>query len=260
MSFSLKLFCLGVFSAFIVLQSGMTVRKSATPPTVLVFSKTKGWHHTSIPFGIAAVQQLGQANGFAVDTTTNARLFTDDNLKKYAAVVWMSTTGNVLNGEQQAAFERYIQAGGGYVGVHAAADTEYDWPWYGKLMGAFFSSHPHNSNIRKATVEIVDAANPATAMLPARWERTDEWYNYRSFYSDIKVLADLDENTYEGGTNGAHHHISWYHDFDGGRAFYTGNGHTDESYSDPLFLGHLLGGLKYAMGDNKPLDYSKAYA
>ncbi|MBO0950811.1 ThuA domain-containing protein [Fibrella forsythiae] len=260
MSLSLKLVCLGVISAFVVLQSGMTLRKSATPPTVLVFSKTKGWHHTSIPFGIAAVQQLGQANGFAVDTTTDATLFTDDNLKKYAAVVWMSTTGNVLNGEQQAAFERYIQAGGGYVGVHAAADTEYDWPWYGKLMGAFFSSHPHNSNIRKATVEVVDATNPATAMLPARWERTDEWYNYRSFYSGIKVLADLDENTYEGGTNGAHHHISWYHDFDGGRAFYTGNGHTDESYSDPLFLGHLLGGLKYAIGDNKPLDYSKAYA
>ncbi|MEZ0539658.1 ThuA domain-containing protein [Fibrella arboris] len=258
MSLSAKLFSLVCLLAFC--QLGMTRKQVAAPPTVLVFAKTKGWHHSSIPFGIAAVQKLGRENGFAVDTTTDATLFTDKHLKKYAAVVWMSTTGNVLNGEQQAAFERYIQAGGGYVGVHAAADTEYDWPWYGKLMGAFFSSHPHNPNVRQATVEIVDSGNQATATLPARWERTDEWYNYRSFYSDIKVLADLDENTYEGGTNGAHHHISWYHDFDGGRAFYTGIGHTDESYSEPLFLTHLLGGITYAIGGNKPLDYTKAYA
>ena len=260
MSFTIKLCCLGLLGVTLLLYSGMTVRRSADPPRVLIFSKTKGWKHTSIPFGIAAIQKLGRENGFQVDTTKNAALFTDENLKKYAAVIFNSTTGNVLNGEQQAAFERYIQAGGGYMGIHAAADTEYDWPWYAKLMGAHFSSHPHNPNVRKATVAVLDKTFSATNMLPDRWERTDEWYNYRTFYSGIKVLADLNENSYEGGTNGANHHISWYHEFDGGRAFYTGGGHTDESFSEPLFLAHILGGIKYAMGDNKPLDYRKAYA
>ncbi|MCF2495068.1 ThuA domain-containing protein [Dyadobacter chenhuakuii] len=240
--------------------SGMTVRTQPAPAKVLVFSKTKGWHHSSIPFGIKAIQKLSAENQFVADTTTNSNAFTDENLKNYAAVIWLNITGNVLNGEQQAAFERYIQAGGGYVGVHAAADTEYDWPWYGKLMGAHFTSHPHNPNVRKATVQVLDKTHPATSKLPERWEREDEWYNYRSFYSGIKVLAELDENSYDGGTNGAKHPISWYHTFDGGRAFYTGNGHTDESYGDPAFLGHLLGGIQYAIGKNAPLDYKKAYA
>lgn len=230
-----------------------------TAPRVLVFSKAKGWKHSCIPFGIAAIQKLGKENSFLVDTTKNAAYFNDDSLKKYHAVIFNSTTRNVLNAEQQAAFERYIQAGGGYVGIHAAADTEYEWPWYDKLMGAHFSSHPHNSNIRKATVNVTDKNHIATSGLPDKWERTDEWYNYKSFYPGIKVLAYLDENTYEGGTNGSNHPIAWYHEFDGGRAFYTGGGHEDSSYSEPLFLNHLLGGIKYAMGDGK-LDYGKAYA
>ncbi|GAB3265477.1 hypothetical protein GCM10027347_33220 [Larkinella harenae] len=237
----------------------MTVRV-ADSVRVLVFSKTKGWKHTSIPFGITAIQKLGKENNFLVDTTKDAAWFTDENLKKYATVIFNNTTGNILNGEQQAAFERYIQAGGGYVGIHAAADTEYDWPWYGKLMGAHFASHPHNPNVRKATVEVTNKRHASTALLPDRWERTDEWYNYRSFYTGIKTLTYLDENSYEGGTNGANHPISWYHEFDGGRAFYTGHGHTDESFSEPLFLQHLLGGIKYAIGEGKALDYKKAYA
>ncbi len=235
-------------------------KKPSDKPRVLVFSKTLGWHHSCIPFGIAAIQKLGSGNGFDVDTTTNSANFNDDNLKKYQVVIFNCTTGNVLNAVEQAAFERYIQAGGGFMGVHSAADTEYDWPWYGKLVGAYFSSHPNNSNIRKATIDVTDKSQPATANLPTRWERTDEWYNYKSIYSGIHVLASLDENTYDGGTNGANHPITWYHEFDGGRAFYTGCGHTDESYSDPLFLGQLLGGIKYAMGNGKPLDYGKSYS
>ncbi|GAB3545098.1 ThuA domain-containing protein [Spirosoma fluminis] len=232
----------------------------ASPRRVLVFSKTKGWKHTSIPFGIAAIQKLGQENNFRVDTTKNADYFNDDSLKHYQAVVFLSTTGNVLNPVQQAAFERYIQAGGGYMGIHAAADTEYDWPWYNKLVGAYFASHPSNSNVRKATVDVTDKNHPSTAHLPDHWERTDEWYNYRSFYTDLNVLANLDENTYEGGINGSNHPIAWYHEFDGGRAYYTGGGHEDASFSEPLFVKHLLGGLNYVMGNGKPLDYSKSYA
>ena len=232
----------------------------ARPGRILIFSKTKGFKHASIPAGIAAIQKLGRENDFRVDTTKNAAYFNDDSLRNYQAVVFLSTTGNVLNQTQQAAFERYIQAGGGYLGIHAAADTEYDWPWYNKLVGGYFSSHPSQPNVRKATVDVTDKSHPATTHLPDHWERTDEWYNYKSLYSGLNVLANLDENTYDGGTNGNNHPIAWYHEFDGGRAFYTGGGHTDESYSEPLFVQHLLGGLKWAMNNGKPLDYSKSYA
>jgi cytochrome c len=243
-----------------VSQSTVSTSAANTPPRILVFSKTKGWKHTSIPFGNAAIQKLGRENNFRVDTTKNAAYFTDDSLRNYQAVVFNCTTGNVLNAEQQAAFERYIQAGGGYVGIHSAADTEYEWPWYGKLMGAHFSSHPRNPGERKAVVDVLDKNHPASAHLPDKWERLDEWYSYKSFYTGIRVLANLDENSYDNGTNGANHPIAWYHEFDGGRAFYTGGGHMDNSYDEPLFLQHILGGLKYAMGDGKPLDYSKSYA
>ena len=142
-----------------------------------MFSKTAGFRHDSIPQGIAAVQAIGQANGFAVDATEDAGRFTAANLAQYKAVVWLSTTGDVLNDAQQTAFEGYIRAGGGYVGVHAAADTEYSWPWYGELVGAYFNSHPANQN---AKVDVIDRAHPSTSHLQAAWTRYDEWYNYRS--------------------------------------------------------------------------------
>jgi cytochrome c len=247
------------FSVFYACKTSKPQAAAATPakPRVLVFMKTKGFHHESIPKGAAAIQLLGKENNFDVDTTTNADYFVDDSLKNYSAVIFLSTTGNVLNADQQVAFERYIQAGGGYVGIHAAADTEYDWPWYNKLVGAYFMSHPKQ---QKATIDILDTSHLATAHLPRKWERFDEWYNYRNVQPDIKVLANLDEATYEGGAMGDVHPFIWYHDFDGGRAFYTGAGHTDESYTDRLFLQHLAGGIKYAMGNNQKLDYSKSYA
>ncbi|GAB2781786.1 hypothetical protein GCM10027275_26890 [Rhabdobacter roseus] len=256
---------LAVLAATAGLYSCLNTRTSAVaaaekvPPRVLVFSKTKGWKHSSIPFGIAAIQKLGREHQFRVDTTLNAAYFTDDSLRQYQAVIFNCTTGNVLNAEQQAAFERYIQAGGGYVGIHSAADTEYEWPWYGKLMGAYFANHPLNPSERKAAVDVTNKNHPATAHLPDRWERTDEWYSYRTFYPGLNVLAYLDESTYDNGTNGANHPIAWYHEFDGGRAFYTGGGHMDTSYDEPLFLQHILGGIRYAIGD-KPLDYRKAYS
>jgi type 1 glutamine amidotransferase len=215
-------------------------------PRVLVFSKTKGYHHASITVGAPAIYKLGQENGFDVDTTSDASVFTKKGLKKYAAVVFLSTTGDVLDDQQQQAFERFIRSGKGYVGIHAAADTEYDWPWYNQLAGAYFKSHPKQ---QEASLKIVDAANPATSQLPNPWRRKDEWYNYKSIQNGLHVLINLDEKSYTGGENGDLHPIAWYHDFDGGRAFYTGLGHTDESYTDPLFLGHLLGGIRYAIGE-----------
>lgn len=240
--------------ALIIVSCGGNKREGE--PKVLVFSKTMGFKHASIPAGIAALQKMGQENGFAVDTTKNADMFTEDNLKQYSAVVFLSTTGNVLDQFQEAAFERYIQAGGGYVGIHAAADTEYDWGWYNDLAGAQFLSHPRGTP--NADFIIKDNSFIATEFFTdSVWNRDDELYNYKNINSDINVLIELDESTYEGGQNGDYHPIAWYHDFDGGRAFYTGAGHTDESFSEDLFLKHVLGGIKYAIGENELLDYSK---
>lgn len=231
--------------------------KRQGPPKLLVFSKTMAFKHASIPAGIAALEKLGQENNFVIDTTTNGELFTDENLAQYSAVVFLSTTGNVLNAKEEAAFERYIQAGGGYVGIHAAADTEYDWGWYNKLAGAQFLSHP--AGTPEADFIIKDKNHPSTEFFTETvWHRTDELYNYKNIYDGINVLVTVDESTYEGGENGENHPMAWYHDFDGGRAFYTAAGHTDESYSEELFLKHVLGGINYAIGKNLELDYAKA--
>ena len=232
-------------------------KKRSGPPKVLVFSKTMGFEHASIPDGIRAIQKLGDENGFEVDTTTNAARFTDEELQKYSTVVFLSTTGNVLDHYQEAAFERYIQAGGGYVGIHAACDTEYDWGWYGKLVGAYFKSHPVGTP--EADFIIKDRSFVATEFFTdSIWHRTDELYNYKSLNPDVNVLITVDESTYEGGENGDFHPMSWYHEFDGGRSFFTGLAHTSETFEEPLFLQHLLGGITYAIGENLELDYAKA--
>jgi len=233
-----------LFAVMILSFSTVTLAKNR----VLVFSKTAGYHHKSIDAGIKAIQQLGVQYHFDVDTTTDSTQFTINNLRKYSAVIFLNTTGNVLSDEEQNAFQQYIEAGGGFVGVHAATDTEYGWPWYGNLVGAYFEKHP---KIQEAVLHVVDSTNIATKHLPRTWKRTDEWYNFKSIASDLHVLITIDETSYTGGTNGANHPMSWYHNYDGGRAFYTELGHTDESYSDPLYLQHLWGGLQYAMGRDR---------
>lgn len=228
---------------------------SQKKPAVLVFSKTKGYRHQSINTGKPAIMKLGEENNFKVDTTENAELFTEENLKNYSAVVFLNTTGDVLNTRQQNAFKRFIQGGGGYVGLHAAADTEYDWYWYGKLVGAYFLSHPEQQKVK---VIKMPSENPALDVtVPENWERFDELYNYKKISDDIKVLYKLDETSYQGGANGNDHPWVWYHDFDGGRSFYTGMGHTDESYSEKEFMELLTKGILYAIGDNK-VDFNKA--
>ncbi|WP_419667830.1 ThuA domain-containing protein [Streptomyces phaeochromogenes] len=221
-------------------------KKPSKGDRVLVFSKTAGFRHDSIPEGVAAVKSLGAENGFRVDATEDAGAFSSRNLSRYDAVVFLSTTGDVLNGAQQRAFEGYIKRGGGYVGIHAAADTEYDWEFYGGLAGAYFQSHPA---IQPARIEVEDRAHPATSHLGESWNRTDEWYNYRSNPRDrAHILASLDESSYSGGTMSGDHPIAWCQEYRGGRAFYTGSGHTKESYADPAFRQHLLGGIRWAVG------------
>jgi len=227
---------------------------------VLVFSKTEGFRHESIEPGIEAIRKLGAANDFTVVATENAEDFNENNLKDFMAVVFLNTTGNVLDPVQQSQMERYIQAGGGYVGIHAATDTEYGWPWYGKLAGAYFDSHPMNPNVQEGKVNVVQPNHAATDSLPDSWTVADEWYNFKALDPTNMVLMTVDEATYEGGTNGANHPIAWHKEYDGGRSFYTAMGHTNEQFSDSKFLSHLLGGIKYAIGLGQPVDYSRAYA
>jgi type 1 glutamine amidotransferase len=169
----------------------------------------------------------------------------------------VSTTGaHIFNDAQKAAFTSFIQGGGGYVGIHAASDGEYDWAWYGKLVGAYFKVHPNGTP--KATIDVVDRISAATKMLPARWERSDEWYAFRALPTDVHVLLKLDESSAGDAYTrrpdskmGDNHPLAWWHDYDGGRAFYTALGHTDSSFQEPLLLQHLLAGIEYAMGRKK---------
>jgi len=212
-------------------------------PRVLVFSRTTSFRHGSIPAGTEAIRDLGRLNGFQVDATEDPARFTAEALSEYDAVVFLNSTGDVLDEDQQAVFEGYLAAGGGFIGVHAATDCEYEWPWYGDLVGAYFASHPA---IQEARIEIRDRSHPSTRHLPEAWLRTDEWYDFREpLDPGVNVLLALDESSYEGGQMGEHP-IAWYHEYGGGRAFYTGFGHTDETFQEPLFLEHLLGGIAWA--------------
>lgn len=222
---------------------------------ILVFSKTAGYRHASIANGKLAFLKMGTENNWLVDTTEDASVFTDDNLKQYAAVIFLSTTGNVLNNAQEKAFERYIQAGGGFVGIHSATDTEYDWIWYAQMVGGNFDSHPKP---QPAKLIVVDKNHPSTKHLQDTWNRTDEWYNFKNLNKDVHVLLKIDETSYEGGKNNNDHPMAWYHEYDGGRAFYTELGHTEESYSDPVYLKHVLGGIQYAIGEDVTLNYKNA--
>jgi len=211
---------------------------------VLVFSRTAGYRHDSIPAGIAAIRGLGLQHRFAVDATEGPEIFSDDALAKYRAIVFLNTTGTILNAEQHAAFERFIRRGGGFVGIHSASDTEYKWPWYGKLVGAYFRSHPA---IQPAALKVTEPSHPSTTHLPRTWTRTDEWYNFRNPPgAEVTLLVRIDESSYQGGTMGADHPMTWCHSYDGGRAWYTALGHTIESYSDPVFLQHVWGGIAWS--------------
>ena len=218
----------------------------APPGRLLVFSKTAGFRHGSIAAGIQCMEALGAELGFQVLATEDSSVFTQEGLAGVSVVVFLNTTGDVLDAAQQTAFESWFRAGGGWLGVHAAADTEYDWPFYAELVGAYFKSHPR---IQPATVVVEDSEHPSTRMLPGLWRRQDEWYTYRmNPRPHVKVLATVDEATFEGGGMSGDHPIAWCHESLGGRSLYTGGGHTIESYVEPAFRGHLRGSLQWVGG------------
>ena len=224
----------------------------------LLFSKTAGWHHESILEGVTAIRGLAKLHDFNVFWTEDAgRVFNDQELKKYKVVIFLSTTGNALDDKQQAAFERYIQAGGGFVGIHAASDTEYDWPWYTKMVGHMFHIHPL---VQTATLKVENPNFPGMDRFAKRFLFTEEWYEFDAARSDkLKYLLSVDESTYkpyakwgpkEGKGMGKFHPIAWYQEYDGGRAFYTALGHLPATYSDANFMHHVYGGIYWAATGN----------
>ncbi|MCC5822128.1 MAG: ThuA domain-containing protein [Phycisphaerales bacterium] len=247
------LLCLLIaFGAFARMSSAPEHPEPAAdePFGVLVFTKTAGFRHDSIPDGVRALRELGPEGGFRVHHTEDSGVFTDETLGGFRVIVFLNTTGTILDEDQKRAMERFIRAGNGFVGIHSAADTEYDWAWYGRLVGAYFRSHPPT---QPAEIDVIDRDHPSTRHLPERWARTDEWYDFRSRPADtVRVLMNLDESTYEGGRMGEDHPIAWCHAFDGGRAFYTAGGHTKESFAEPDFRRHLLGGIRWAAGEDDP--------
>ncbi|MEU3701754.1 ThuA domain-containing protein [Streptomyces anulatus] len=214
---------------------------------VLVYTRTTAYRHDSIPAARTALRELGEEAGFTVETSEDPAVFTDASLAGRGAVVFLSTSGDVLTEEGRAALQRWITDGGGFMGVHSAACTEYDWPYYGELLGARFRGHPA---FQPGTVLVENRNHPATAHLPARWEWSDEWYDFRTGprRPGVRVLATVDETGYAGGGMGADHPLVWCRDSGAGRSFYTALGHADEAYSDPAFRRHLLGGLCWAAG------------
>lgn len=227
-----------------VLFFGFTVDKKE-PSKILVFSLTKGFRHASIPAGIKALRKLGAENDLQVDTSEDVNAITTENLKKYKLLVFLSPTGSdVFNQAQKESLKGYINKGGRLVGIHAASDFCYEWEWYGKMIGAYFESHP---KVQEVKLDIIMPKNKMVKGLPQPWMHKDEWYNFKMVNPAIKVLIKADETSYEGGKMNNNHPISWYHEFDGGKVFYTALGHTKECYTDPLFLKHLWAGMTWAM-------------
>ena len=214
-------------------------------PRMLVYTHTNGYRHASIEFGVATLKNLAKEEGVLMDHTEDSLQFNEKNLNKYNLVVFLSTTGDVLGRAQEQAFRSFVEGGGAFLGIHAATDTEYEWPWYGKLVGAYFESHPEQ---QEADVQVVNHTHPATAHMPKTWRHYDEWYNFKDINPDIQVLLRLDEKSYQGGKNGDNHPIAWYHENAGGKVFYTGLGHGEATFQNPVFLRHLRGGLRYCLG------------
>ncbi|MCB9332314.1 MAG: ThuA domain-containing protein [Lewinellaceae bacterium] len=226
--------------------------RTNTNPRILIFTKTEFHIEENTAIALEAIKTSCSKNNIQLDVADDSEVFTEDNLHKYAAVVFLNTIGDVLENKEQIEFERFIQAGGGFVGIHSAMDTERSWNWFGGLLGAVYDG---KSEVKEATLHTMNSQSPATKQLPKTWQRRDEWFNLRNFDQSARVLLSLDETSCACGTMGALHPVSWQHNYDGGRAFVTTMGHTAASYDDPKFLAHLIGAFQYAIGDNKPLHF-----
>lgn len=240
--------------------------------SVLVYTKNgKGYVHDNIPSAVAAIRQMGRQNGFAVDTSSNPSVMTEDNLKKYTLLIFPSTNNDVFDTDQQRlAFRRYIEAGGGFVGVHSVTGTERNWKWFKMMLGGTFSWH---AKFQKFSVKVIDPSHPSVQGLPRVWEKEDECYFAKELYPGPKTLMAHDITTlntsdttqrdlirrHAGGYAELYPAV-WSYDFDGGHTWCTVLGHDKKDYSDPVFVQHLLQGIRYVAGRVGKIDFKKAYA
>ncbi|MFC2097146.1 ThuA domain-containing protein [Bacteroidota bacterium] len=256
---------ISVILSFLILAScDSSLRKEKR---VLVYIKNgEGFIHENIPASVDMILKMGKENGFMVDVSNDPSVFVKENLDKYSALIFSNTNNNIFdNNEQKLAFVRYIQAGGSFVGIHSACGSERQWPWFWKMLGGKFLRHPP---MQKYTISVIDKNHRSTKFLGDTWEWEDEPYFLNNLNPDIHVVLAVDLSTvndtkreeYPGVTFGDLFPAAWYHEFDGGRLFYSALGHEPEHYSDPKFIKHILGGIIWAIGENKKPDYSKAYA
>jgi len=247
-AFLILIFAVSLFSV----QAQQSEKSSKTPRLkVLVFSKTAGYRHKSIADGLKMFSELAQQENWTLTATEDAGLFTSDFLKNFDVVVFLSPTHDVLNAQEQAAFKQFMESGKGFVGIHSASDCEYDWPWYGKLVGAYFKTHPP---VQQATIVIEDTNHPA--MVPFKdmktFTTTDEWYCFTSNpRAHVHVLAHLDESSIkktnkENNWQMGDHPLIWYQEINGMRSFYTALGHVAEDYQNPKFQAHIAGAVNWA--------------
>lgn len=237
----------------------MNISSQQDETSILVFSKTGAFRHKSIPAGVQFLSDMANKNNWAVSFSENSEDFTVDNLSKYNVLVFLNTTGNIFNDEQKSAFKNYISNGKGFVGIHAASDTEKEWNWFTEMIGATFASHP---KVQAAMLKVnKDSQHPAVIGFNETEVFTDEWYNFlKPVDKHVNVLASLDQSSYEGKKMDTENHpISWYHHYDGGRIFYSGLGHTDEAYKDIRLYNHIKGGIQWAAGVKEVNNLSKKW-
>jgi len=243
------------FFLFFVLNAGAQQQKQFK---ALVVSSTRGWHHESLHYGFIALQQLGTKHSFEVTLWEDPNGFTDKYVEQFQVIVFLNTSGDIFDSAQQRVMERFIRSGKGYVGIHSASDTEYDWEWYTRLVGRMFTIHPV---VQTAKLKLLDASFPGLDGFANGKLWTDEWYEFGPEKTKgLNYILGVDESTYDtkvqwgekkGVGMGAIHPLAWYHQFDGGRSFYTALGHLPTNFSQHAFLDHLYAGIRWAATGKK---------
>lgn len=239
---------------------------------VLVYTKNgKGYVHDNIPSAVSCIQKLGRQHGFKVDTSSNTSVMTEDNLKQYTLLIFPSTNNDVFDTDaQRLAFRRYIEAGGGFVGIHSVTGTERSWKWFKMMLGGTFSWH---AKFQKFSVKVIDSQHPSMQGLPKVWEKEDECYFAKELYPGPTVLLAHDITTLNTSDTTQRNNIiknaggyvelypaAWTYNYDGGHTWVTVLGHDKKDYSDPVFVQHIFQGIRYIASQIKPLNFTKAYA
>jgi type 1 glutamine amidotransferase len=248
-----------IFFFFLVIQSCIGISSSAQKQfKALIVTTTNGWHHESLHSGVLAIKDLAVRNNFDAVLFENPKGFTDKYLEQFQVVIFLNTTGDIFDTAAQKVMERFIQSGKGYVGIHSASDTEYDWEWYTKLVGRMFHIHPA---VQTARLKIVDPGFPGLQAFENGRLWTDEWYEFGPEKTPgLNYVMTVDENSYNAKVNwgekkgegmGPVHPVAWYHNYDGGRAFYTALGHLPTCFSDAGYLNHLYAGIFWAATGKK---------